>query len=307
LRFTTLSNGQYRTEFLGPFAVPAETGYFEASGGEWRTEKLAGGIDTGSYEFLDADTMLLRSAAGAVVWNRIKTDVGAAAAPSVAAGAPGTAPSAPGTTNAQPAGVDAIPAGPFGTPLPQTTGAGAFVPPQPSVLNPTQPFGAPGLPGSVQNGPLLPAAPFGVPKATPSSVFSATAAAPGSTGGATSAQGLPFNQPGAPAGFGGAPATFDSAASGVSRQLEANVQSLTDIPKQTLTDLERSTEQVAAEAINSATAPVTEAANDITRRAGERLQTFTGNATSKVRNFFTGRGRDKRDDDERAADDKDNR
>src|SRR5688572_4087453 len=75
LRFTTLSNGQYRTDFVGPFPVPPETGYFTAGDGDWRIEKLTGSIEEGTYQFLSGDSVLFQSTAGAVVWNRI---VGAA-------------------------------------------------------------------------------------------------------------------------------------------------------------------------------------------------------------------------------------
>ena len=80
LRFTTLSNGQYRIDQTGLAALPTETGYFAAADGEWRKENITGGIEQGTYEFLSDDSVLFQSAAsGAVVWTRVADATPAAA------------------------------------------------------------------------------------------------------------------------------------------------------------------------------------------------------------------------------------
>ena len=166
VRFTTLSNGQYRTEFQGPFPMPAETGYFTARSGEWRIEKITGSIDEGTYEFLTDDSVLLQSAAGAVVWNRIATSASSPAAPAVSdAFAPGLPPGACARSDgrrelrvasAQAGGApsaELLATGPFGAALleaPAATSpspAGAF-----GTVPTTSPFGTP----------APPPAPFGV-------------------------------------------------------------------------------------------------------------------------------------------------
>ena len=96
MRFTALSNGQYRTEYQGAGAVGAETGYFEARGGEWRIEKLEGGIESGTYEFLSDDTVLFRTRDSAVVWNRVDGAAPSAESFAMPTGVPSGAPAAAG-------------------------------------------------------------------------------------------------------------------------------------------------------------------------------------------------------------------
>jgi hypothetical protein len=110
------------------------------------------------------------------------------------------------------------------------------------------------------------------------------------------------------AGFGGAsngagafggPSTVDGAVDNVERSLESNVRQLSNLPQQTIDTLERDTQRAAAQVVNEATAPVTDAADEVTQKAGQRVQRFTSNAASKVRSFFTG-GNRKNDDEEEA-------
>jgi len=176
LRFTTLSNGQYQTLAQGPAPVPAETGLFKASGGKWRREKLSGGSDEGTYEFLSADSVLFKSKTETLLWSRVPNDV--AAAPTQAAAAVGTAQaglareSLPADNAAQPS-AELVASGPFGAPLPhavaapqsETTGGplggssgGSFG----SVAASTQPAasGATGPPQQASTAPSSPAAPL---------------------------------------------------------------------------------------------------------------------------------------------------
>jgi hypothetical protein len=344
LRFTTLSNGQYRTDFFGPFPVPPETGYFAADDGEWRIEKITGSIEEGTYEFLSKDSVLFRAPAGAIVWNRVATGAELAAAGGLATpGAPGfTAPglAPPGVGNAPSL---AGPAGAFGLPPAPAAAAGAFgAPPAPAApdasasvsgvtadLLTTGPFGsapqaaantaaivsnaatsapnagaafAPstGTPFGAATTPAafgaaatagaaaaafyppgvpVPPAPLGVPKAVPSSVFAATPTVAAAAG-LEPAPGLTM-----PTNIG--------AVGGSVEQLDSAVRGLTDLPRQTADDVASSAKQTAGQVVGEATAPVAEAADEATRKAGERLQTFGGNAASKVKNFFTGHNRKK--------------
>jgi hypothetical protein len=100
LRFTTAPNGAYRIDSQGLSAGQPESGAFTAAGGKWRREKLTGGSDEGTYEFLSADTVLFKSKTDTMLWNRIPNDGGASSTTAV------TQPS-----------TDLLSSGPFGAPL----------------------------------------------------------------------------------------------------------------------------------------------------------------------------------------------
>ena len=126
LRFTTLSNGQYQTLAQGPAPVPAETGLLKAAGGKWRREKLNGGSDEGTYEFLSADSVLFKSKTETLLWSRVPNDVAAAAtqpaAASVGAAQAGLLGASGTGAGAQPS-AELVAAGPFGAPLAQAAAA----------------------------------------------------------------------------------------------------------------------------------------------------------------------------------------
>jgi len=132
LRFTTAANGLYRTDPQGPAPAPAESGLFKASGGKWRREKVDGGSDEGSYEFLSPDTVVFKSKTQTLLWSRVRNDVAAATTPAAAA-LGGAAPGVGATTAAQPT-AELVAAGPFGAPLapaaarlvPSATSEGSF-------------------------------------------------------------------------------------------------------------------------------------------------------------------------------------
>jgi hypothetical protein len=201
LKFTTLSNGQYLIEFVGPVAVPVETGYFSAGDGEWRKEKITGGIEEGTYEFVSDDSVLFTGAAvGPVVWTRVADAAPAAvstAPPPVVTDAAAALPSvAPVAADA--VAPDILSAGPFG-PATAPASPGGFG--QPNAA-PAAPFGAPtgGLPVApfgAPDGGVPVAAPFTAPAAT---ATPATSALPATNGPPVAP--APF---GAPTGF-GAPA-----------------------------------------------------------------------------------------------------
>jgi hypothetical protein len=225
LRFTTLSNGQYRTDFVGPFPVPAETGYFAAEDGEWRIEKITGSVEEGTYEFLSEDSVLFKTPAGAIVWNRVAGDPAAAttfSAPDAAdpalqaaVGSPATggfvAPAATGfpppAASPDAAGTvspDIFATGPFGATLPGASSgeAAAFAPSAaPSVDAGGGPFGS-----ALSPAPSAGAAPFGSafspPSAAGASPFGSAFSPPSSAGAA------PFGA-GAPSAF-GAPSAANS-------------------------------------------------------------------------------------------------
>jgi hypothetical protein len=335
LRFTTLSNGQYRTDFVGPFAVAPEAGYFTAGDGEWRIEKLTGSIDEGTYEFLSNDSVLFQSAAGAVVWNRVANTAsplmpgfaGTAAAPAPAAQAPALggafAPPAPADAALAPAGAstaDLLATGPFGSALVQSAsptdsstavGGGGLAPPDAAApagfagAAASGGFGGAAAPAGfgggapagfpLQNGMPVPPAPFGVPSSASSPAF----------GGAT-------NQL-TPAGgaFGSAivtqpPLDVGGAVGGIQQQLESNARSLTALPQQAIDDVKGSAEQAAADAIGQAAAPITQATDEASRKVGQKIGQFSGNAASKVRNFFTG-GKRNRDEEDAPSEEKEAR
>ncbi len=122
LRFTTLSNGQYQTLTQGPAPVPAETGLLKAAGGKWRREKLNGGSDEGTYEFLSADSVLFKSKTETLLWSRVPNEVAAAAtqpaAPFVGAAQAGLVGASGTGAGVQPS-AELVAAGPFGSPLAQ--------------------------------------------------------------------------------------------------------------------------------------------------------------------------------------------
>jgi hypothetical protein len=318
LRFTTLSNGQYRTDFVGPFAVAPEAGYFTASDGEWRIEKLTGSIEEGTYEFLSDDSVLFQSTAGAVVWNRIANTASplmpgfagtapasAAIAPSPALGgafAPPAPSDAPVAAPAVASSADLLATGPFGAALVQPTSPasanGSGFGGAPSTPDAAAPAGfaagaapagfAGGVPAGfpAQNGMPAPPGAFGAANSAPNPVFGGTANPITPAGGA----------------FGSAivaePAlSIDGAVGGIQQQLESNARSLTALPQQALDDVQGSAEQAAAEVIGQAAAPITQATDEASRKVGQKIQQFSGNAASKVRNFFTGGKRNRDDED----------
>ena len=52
-----------------------------------------------------------------------------------------------------------------------------------------------------------------------------------------------------------------------------------------------------------ATRSIAEATDEASRKVGQRIQQFSGNAASRVRNFFTGGKRNRDDDDDRSPSD----
>ena len=166
LRFTTLSNGQYRIDQAGVGAQQAETGYFAATDGEWRKENITGGIEQGTYELLSENSVLFQSpTTGAVVWTRVAEAISAPSPEPPAAAQLTTSPQL-STPTLGPAGAitagapplvtqDILATGPFGSPVAPSAPPG-FAQPIGVLSTPTA-FGAP------QYGP--PAAPFGAPAA----------------------------------------------------------------------------------------------------------------------------------------------
>jgi hypothetical protein len=182
LRFTTLSNGQYQTLAQGPAPVPAETGLLKAAGGKFRREKLNGGIDEGTYEFLSADSVLFKSKTETLLWSRVPNDAAAAAQPaaSSAAQAGSLAPSATSAAAAQPS-ADLLAAGPFGAPLPKSAAfapqgatiggsSGGVAPPAPQAKTG-------GASGAAQQAPATPASGSDAPAAPPTNMQHAKQAA----------------------------------------------------------------------------------------------------------------------------------
>jgi hypothetical protein len=157
LRFTTASKGQYQIVAQGPAPVPAETGVFKADRGRWRRDKLDGGSDEGTYEFLSTDSVLLKSKTETLLWNRVANDVAAAAtaqaATSGSVAQAGSAAANETAAAASPPSAELLAAGPFGTPLPHVAAAAS---PQSSTSGSA--FGAaapvtPQPPASGANGP----------------------------------------------------------------------------------------------------------------------------------------------------------
>jgi hypothetical protein len=324
LRFTTLSNGQYHTDFLGPFPVPAETGYFAARGGEWRIEKTTGGIDEGTYEFLTDDSVLFRSATGAVVWSRLSTTASSALSTTTTArfgpGSPPGSELAPAArasaalTSAQPnaaPSADLLATGPFGSALLQTPEATQGAPASATssatadfgtasaTSPPTAAFGT--VPTTLPFGAPAPGAAATLPDATSATALQQPQTSGGAGGTVATFPSATFPSATLPATPQPATQTIGGAVGGVQAQLEENVRALGDAPEQALEDLQGSAEQAAAGVIDQAAAPVTEAADEASRKVGERLQTFGSNAGSKLKNFFT---RGKRSDNEEAPADK---
>ncbi len=126
VRFTTASNGAYRIDSGARAVGEAETGAFSAAGGKWRREKLTGGSNEGTYEFLSADTVLFKSKTDAVLWSRIPNDAPAATSPPAAAGSPAPVGFAgsdgPAASVTEPSAA-LLAAGPFGAPLPPAPAA----------------------------------------------------------------------------------------------------------------------------------------------------------------------------------------
>lgn len=240
LRFTTLSNGQYRIEYMGPAAMPEETGYFAAEDGEWRRERIAGGIEQGTYEFLSDDSVLFQDAASAaVVWTRVTDSVPRPGVTPAAGGAP-PAPAA--------ASSDILSAGPFGPPLNSSAAA--------SVT----PSGMPVAP-----------APFGVPNTSGAPLFAPPpelVAMPGTSGTAPAS------------GSGAIPTqTVQSAiATGTNAIADLDTRALADLPEQTLNDLEASTRQAATGAVDEAAAEaerkIGQRIQNVTTNVGSRVRGF---------------------------------
>jgi hypothetical protein len=271
LRFTTLSNGQYRLEYVGAVPAAEETGYFAAADGEWRKERITGGIEEGTYEFLSDDSVLLQSAtSGAVVWTRV-ADAALASRP---------------TTG------DLLSEGPFGPAL-EPSAAGFPLPGSPAA---PAPVGTPGTVATPQLGSSaavaapqtggLPAAPaqFGVPTGAPLFAPPPEIVTPGATATPSSALGAAQSQ-----------AVQNAISTGARAVTSLDTRALADLPAQTLNDLEGSARQAAADVVDEAAAPLTEAADEAGRKVGERIQNVTSNAASRVRGFFT-RGRRERDE-----------
>jgi len=119
LRLTAAANGAYRIDSQGPAPVPAETGAFTATGGKWRREKLAGGSEEGTYEFVSADSVLFKSKTETLLWTRAPNDAGGPNLQEATAAAkvPQGAATKPPTGGVQQPSAELIAAGPFGAPL----------------------------------------------------------------------------------------------------------------------------------------------------------------------------------------------
>ena len=119
LRLTAAANGAYRIDSQGPAPVPAETGAFTATGGKWRREKLAGGSEEGTYEFVSADSVLFKSKTETLLWTRAPDDAGRPNLQEATAAAklPQGAATTPPTGGVQQPSAELLAAGPFGAPL----------------------------------------------------------------------------------------------------------------------------------------------------------------------------------------------
>jgi hypothetical protein len=264
LRFTTLSNGQYRVDQVGSGALPPETGYFTAAGGEWRKENIAGGVERGTYEFLSDDSVLFQSAAaGAVVWTRVAdtmaTPAGPNAAPPLTA-APLPPPAAGSASTSVAATRDVLSEGPFGPPLAPSAAGSA----QPNGM----PFGGPANGEPAGFGvPTGTAAPFGATATTtlsaptaadtplfapPPEIVAAPSAAPGAT---PSSGAIP------------AQAAQNAVAAGSRAITTLDTGALADLPRQTVNDLEGSAREAATDVVD-------EAAAEAERKVGERIRNF---------------------------------
>jgi hypothetical protein len=98
-----------------------------------------------------------------------------------------------------------------------------------------------------------------------------------------------------------AQAAQNAISAGARAVTDLDAGALSDLPEQTLNDLEASARQAAAGVVDEATAPITEVAVEAERKVGERIQNVTSNAASRVRGFFT-RNR-KRDEEQSAEED----
>jgi hypothetical protein len=260
LRFTTLSNGQYRIEQVGIGALPPETGYFSAADGEWRKENIAGGIERGTYEFLSDDSVLFQTtAAGAVVWTRVAdpmaTSAVAAAAP-LSTSPPLPPPAASAASDARSATQDILAAGPFGSPLATSSGFA-----QPSGMPATAaPFGAPtGAP--LENG-ALPTTTFNPPTAGGTPLFAPPpeiVTAPSASAASSSSGAIPVQ------------AAQNAISAGTRAVTNLDSGALADVSQQAITDLEASARETAAGIVDEAAA---DAAEEAERKVGERIRNF---------------------------------
>lgn len=81
MRLTTAANGEYTTTFYSRLPLPNDSGTLTAADGEWRMEKVTGGVEEGTYRVLEDGSVLFESRTGPVLWSRVAD---ASAAPPVA-------------------------------------------------------------------------------------------------------------------------------------------------------------------------------------------------------------------------------
>lgn len=260
LRFTTLSNGQYRIDQTGLAALPAETGYFAAADGEWRKENITGGIEHGTYEFLSDDSVLFQSAASAaVVWTRVADATPAAASAPTASSPLAAAPlePAPGIAAGAPMPVvaDVLSTGPFGP---------ALTPSAPSGV--ARPSGMPGAPAPFGAPTGTAPAPFGPPQTTtfaaPTAAGAPLFAPPPEIVGAPPAAGMASSLSNVPAQV-----TQNPFSAGAPAVVKVDAGALADLPQQAVNGFESSARQATADGVD-------QAAGDAERKVGERLRNF---------------------------------
>lgn len=94
LRFEVEGDGRYRTEFVGPFAPPMETGQLVARDGTWQLHKDSGEAQGGSYRFLESGAVLFRGPTGDLTWHPARGEVSGrpVATPVPAPASPGAMP-----------------------------------------------------------------------------------------------------------------------------------------------------------------------------------------------------------------------
>ena len=291
LHFTAQANGLYRTDLPGAAPGSPEIGIFKATGGHWRLERAAGGVDEGTYEFVSDDSVLFKSKTGVVLWTRVGNGAGTAAtqaAPSQTS-APVVPASGVGETSASlPAGGGApstalLETGPFG---PATEGSATAIPASGGF--------APGAPNAASGASATGGASSAfVPNAAgaPSAAFGSSATGMPTAAGfaapvqspAHSSQATLQSAPGQPGGAAQPPPTMTT------KQAVANIKgTVQQTASQTVSTAKAGAQQVTSQAASSATDAVNGAAAETNKKVGQKIGAFASNAGSKIKNFFTG-------------------
>ncbi len=255
LRFTTQSNGLYRTDVVGAAAVAPEIGLLKATSGHWRLERSAGGADEGTYEFESDDSVLFKSKTGVVLWTRVRNGVAATQGSPSQPASPATSSAGPGETSGAFASGRAAPdaavleTGPFGAAI---EGSAEALP------------GSAGLASGAQN-----AAGFTAPVPSPRNLPQATTPS--------------ANQPGA---------TAQPLPTMTTKQAVAHTKAtVQQTASQTVATARAGAQQITSQAATSATDAVDSAAAETNKKVGQKIGTFAGNVGSKIKNFFTGANR----------------